>query len=178
MPSSTEKNEKDPPHDFNEKSDFSKESGMSFENANQISEEFNVTRVNFETESQTFEYSENNGIHPIKLYNMEFITKWSRANIDCIYVYNHHPNLMESVAIARDKNSGETFKNFAEIEDPGSEIYDASSDFYLVNLDEIVIWKNKNGDYLLTKVNSIEYKGRNSEFDRVNFTCQIRQQFE
>ena len=65
-----------------------------------------------------------------------------------------------------------------EIDDPGSNIFRSSSDFNIASLGEIVIWKNKSGDYLLTKINSIEYKGRNSEYDRVNFTCQIRQHIE
>ena len=123
----------------------------------------------------SFDYSQQNGIFPVKYKNMEFTTKWSRANIDCIHVYHHNFNQMESVARARDKFTGYVFKNFEEIIDPGSEIFDTSSDVYTANLDEIVIWKNKKGNFLLTKINYIEYEGRNSKFNKVNFTCQFRE---
>ena len=170
--------EKEASFDFNEQSGFSKEHEMDIEKSNQISQDINVTQVNIDIGSQSFEYSENNGIHPIIFNNLVFITKWSKANTDCIYVYNHHPEIMESVAKAEDIISGKTFKSFEEIDDPGSNIFRSSSDFNIASLGEIVIWKNKSGDYLLTKINSIEYKGRNSEYDRVNFTCQIRQHIE
>lgn len=112
----------------------------------------------------TFDYSNNNGRYIIGTGDMVFETAWSRGSNSSIHVYNDPPSI-HSVALAMGAIC------IADIQDASA--YDTSSRTRTPNLGEVVIWQNKFGYYLATKIDKLQSRGHGAPIDEVSFSYVI-----
>ena len=90
----------------------------------------------------SFDYSSNNGLYIISDGEKIFATKWSKASNTSIHAYNDSNDINE---IALIKNVG-FLKDLKLLEG------DFSSRSRTPQIGDAIIWKNKNGNYAITKV--------------------------
>lgn len=115
--------------------------------------------------SFSFDYSNNNGIYTIGDGKLCFSTKWSKASNISIYVYSDAPNIN---CIARIKD----VSNLFDISYKQLSSLDYSSRSRTVNINDVVVWKNTFGYYLLTQVKKIQDDSRGDSSDLV--MCEYR----
>ncbi len=114
--------------------------------------------------SVCFDYSNNNGRFVLGAGAMSFETAWSRGGNTSIYALSGQPTI-RSVSIAPD------IKEIAEVGD--ASIYDTSSRYRMPQLGEIVIWQNKDGYFLATKIEKIQSRGHGCPVDQITFSYAI-----
>jgi hypothetical protein len=112
----------------------------------------------------TFDYSNNNGRFVIGNGKLKFETAWSKASDDSIYVYND-PASIEDVALAVNKN------RISDITDASS--YDMSSRTRTPQEGEIVILKNKFGNFAALQIVDIKDRTRSDNCDELTFEYKI-----
>jgi hypothetical protein len=113
----------------------------------------------------TFDFSNNDGVYSIGEGDLLFETRWSSANVSSVHAYKNPPSV-ECVALVTDTN---------EINEIGDAYeYDYTSRSRKPNLNEIIIWQNKNGYFAATKVVSIKHKGRNADHYELTFEYLIQ----
>lgn len=110
--------------------------------------------------SFTFDYSNNNGSFTIGKDDYSFETKWSKASNTSIHAYSDAVGIE---AIAR-------IKGPFRLTDKLDGEYDFSSRCRTVQLEDAIIWKNKNGHYAVTKVIAIKDDTRGDQADEI--TCE------
>lgn len=111
-----------------------------------------------------FDYSNNDGSYIVGSGDLAFETKWSRSGTTSIHAYRF--GSMRSVALAI---------GVREIEDlQDVSIFDDSSRVRTAQLEEIVIWRNQQGYYLATKIESVSIRYRDEWRDEVQFTYRIQ----
>jgi hypothetical protein len=112
----------------------------------------------------TFDYSKNNGKYIIGNGELKFETAWSKASDDSIHVYND-PTLIKGVALATNKN------RISDITDASS--HDMSSRTQTPQEGEIVILKNKFGNFAALQIVDIKDRTRSDNCDELTFEYTI-----
>jgi hypothetical protein len=111
-----------------------------------------------------FDYSNNDGSYIVGSGDLAFETKWSRSGTTSIHAYRFGG--MRSVALAIG------VKELKHLEDVS--VFDDSSRVRTPSLGEIVIWRNQQGYYLATKIESVSIRYRDEWRDEVKFSYQIQ----
>lgn len=104
-----------------------------------------------------FDYSDNNGEYTIGVGDYTFRTKWSKSSDVSIYAYSDAKGID---AIARVKSVGNLYE---EIKGP----FDFSSRCRCVQIGDAILWKNKSGNYAITKIVSIQDDTRGGSKDQL-----------
>lgn len=112
----------------------------------------------------TFDYSNNNGRYVIGNGELKFETAWSKASDDSIWVYND-PASIEGVALALNKN------RISDITNASS--YDMSSRSQTPQEGEIVILKNKFGNFAALQIVDIKDRTMSDKCDELTFEYMI-----
>lgn len=112
----------------------------------------------------TFDYSKNNGRYIIGNGELKFETAWSKASDDSIHIYND-PALIKGVALALNKN------RISDITNASS--YDMSSRSQTPQEGEIVILKNKFGNFAALQIVDIKDRTRSDNCDELTFEYTI-----
>lgn len=112
----------------------------------------------------SFNYSNNNGRFTIGSGYFTFETSWTKASDISIHAYSNAPSIMH---LALAKNA----KNINEIRN--ASIYDYSSEFRTVRIDEIILWRNTNGLYAATKILAVSDDTRGTENDELAFEFRV-----
>ena len=107
--------------------------------------------------SFVFDYSNNNGQYTIGTKENTFNTKWSKASNTCIYAYKDGQG-MESIALIK---APVDLSKIDRIEG------DFSSRCRTASIGDVVVWKNENGKYALTKIIRIKDDSRGDETDEL-----------
>lgn len=102
-----------------------------------------------------FNFLSNSGIHIFGIDTYEFQTEWSDCAIDSIYAYSDR---LKAIAWA----SG-------DIDNLNLEDYDFSSRSRCVSLNENIIWINRHGKILITKIISIEWENAQNHWLTVDY---------
>jgi hypothetical protein len=113
----------------------------------------------------TFDFSSNDGSYTVGLGDLAFETKWAEAGISAIHAYRLGAN-MHSIALAVGVAS------LSELRDVS--IFDDSSRRRTASIGEIVIWRNRAGYYLATKIESVSMRYRDEWRDELVFTYLIQ----
>jgi hypothetical protein len=114
--------------------------------------------------SVEFNYSNNNGCYTIGREELLFETAWSKANDTSIHIYNDPPSI-DSLAIAI---------GIAKISDVrGINGLDFSSRSRIAQEGDVVVLKNKFGNFAALKVGGIEDSTRSDSVDQVTFQYMI-----
>ena len=100
-----------------------------------------------------FDYSNNNGQYTIGTKENTFNTKWSKASNTCIHAYKDGQG-MESIALIK---APVDLSKIDRIEG------DFSSRCRTASIGDVVVWKNENGKYALTKIIGIKDDSRGAE---------------
>ena len=108
----------------------------------------------------TFDYSNNNGKYIIGNNELLFETAWSKASDDSIYILND-PASIKGVALALGKH------RITDINDASS--YDMTSRTRTPQEGEIVILKNRFGNYAALKIIDIKDRTRSDDRDELTF---------
>jgi hypothetical protein len=116
------------------------------------------------TGTVVFDYSNNNGRYVVGAGDMAFETAWSAGSNTSIHAYKDPPSI-RSVALAL----GVT--NIVDITDASA--YDTSSRVRQPQLGEIVVWQNRAGYYLATKVEKLQSRGHGAVADKITFSYVI-----
>ncbi len=108
----------------------------------------------------TFDYSNNNGKYSIGQNGLLFETKWTNASDTSIHIYTDPPSI-DTLAIVN---------NIAEISDiTGVSTFDFSSRRRTPKENDIIILKNKYGNYAALKIISIKDSSVSGNVDEVVF---------
>ncbi len=108
----------------------------------------------------SFNYSNDDGRHSIGNDNLLFETAWSKASDTSIHIYNDPPSI-DGIAVVRNK------PNISDIRDAST--FDFSSRTRTPEEGDIVILKNKYGNYAVLKITDIKDSSRSDEVDEVTF---------
>jgi len=108
----------------------------------------------------TFDYSNNNGKYIIGNDELLFETAWSKASGDSIYIINDPPSI-KGVALAIGKH------RISDIINASS--YDMTSRTRTPQEGEIVILKNRFGNYAALKIIDIKDRTRSDDRDELTF---------
>jgi hypothetical protein len=108
----------------------------------------------------TFDYSNNNGSYIIGNGELVFETKWSKASDTSIHIYND-PLSISGVALAQGAACISDISNAAK--------YDMSSRSRTVQEGEVVILKNKHGNYAALSIIDIKDRTRSDTCDELTF---------
>ena len=108
----------------------------------------------------TFDYSNNNGRYYIGQGELMFEVALSKASNTSIHLYND-PHSIHTIAIVKDT------KEISDIID--ARIYDNSSRYRTLHVNQIAVLQNENGFYALIKVKSIKDDTRGDENDEIIF---------
>lgn len=111
----------------------------------------------------SFNYSNNDGIYTIGEGNYRFDTQWSKASNEYIHFYNDQPSI-KSVRLVKD---------ISNIDEVNPHKYDSSSRARSVGIDQIAIFENIKGNFLLIKVLGIKDDSRGDSNDEVRFSYKI-----
>jgi len=104
--------------------------------------------------ADTFDYSNNDGRDIIGTGKRSFTTEWSKAGKEAIHAYNH-PEDIDAIGLLNNQTDLGTLN----IEDLDS--VDFSSRTRRAQVNDVVIWKNKEGHFAATKV--VEIKTREDD---------------
>jgi hypothetical protein len=104
-----------------------------------------------------FDYSNNNGQYTIGTKENTFNTKWSKASNTFIHAYKDGQG-MESIALIK---APVDLSKIDRIEG------DFSSRCRTASIGDVVVWKNENGKYALTKIIRIKDDSRGDETDEL-----------
>ena len=104
-----------------------------------------------------FDYSNNNGQYTIGTKENTFNTKWSKASNTCIHAYKDGQG-MECIALIK---APVDLSKIDRIEG------DFSSRCRTAYIGDVVVWKNENGKYALTKIIRIKADSRGDETDEL-----------
>jgi hypothetical protein len=108
----------------------------------------------------TFDYSNNNGRYIIGNKELMFETAWSKASDDSIHIYND-PASIEGVALAIGKH------HISDITNASSN--DMSSRSRTPQEGDIVILKNRFGNFAALMINDIKDRTRSDNRDKLTF---------
>lgn len=111
-----------------------------------------------------FDYSNNNGRYVFGAGDMAFETQWTAAGNTTIHAYNDRPNI-RTVALAVGK------KEINEINDASQ--YDTSSRTRSPYLGEILVWQNRAGYFLATKILKIDIRRAATGVDEIELEYRI-----
>jgi len=112
----------------------------------------------------SFDYSNNDGSYIVGSGDLAFETKWSRSGTTSVHAYRFGG--MRSIALAVG------VKELEDLHDVS--VFDDSSRVRTPSLGEIVIWRNQQGYYLATKIESVSVRYRDEGHDDVIFTYRIQ----
>ncbi len=104
-----------------------------------------------------FDYSNNNGQYTIGTKENTFNTKWSKASNTCIHACKDGQG-MESIALIK---APVDLSKIDRIEG------DFSSRCRTASIGDVVVWKNENGKYALTKIIRIKDDSRGDVTDEL-----------
>ena len=126
--------------------------------------------------STSFDYSNNNGFCIIGKGELRFETCWSSCSKTSMYAVKRGNIKSLALAINRDDDH-KVIKDFEEIEKMNKEEilfhFDFSSDHRDPELEEIVIWQNKDGNLLATKLQSIMNRKRGDKYDELAISYKV-----
>ncbi len=108
----------------------------------------------------SFNYSNNNGRYCIGKNGHLFETAWSKASDTSIHIYNDPPSI-NRLAVVKNK------ANISDIDDASA--FDFSSRVRTAEKGDIVILKNKYGNYAALKVIDIKDSSRSDDIDEISF---------
>lgn len=128
-----------------------------------------ITKINEKYFSQNnegevfFNYSNNNGVYTIGEKEYRFDTQWSKASNTSIHFYNDQPTI-RSVMLSKDASA---------LEDIDPKRYDSSSRARTAGVNEVAIFENINGKYLLVKILGLKDDSRGDTVDELHFKYKI-----
>ena len=117
------------------------------------------------TGEAVFDYSNHDGLYVIGRGNLEFETKWSKANKTSIRVYNY-PASINGVALAKNCHSIAAVAGAAGL--------DFSSPSRKAQRDGIVVFRNTHGVYAAVHVLDIKDNSRGDDRDELRFRYVIQ----
>jgi hypothetical protein len=107
-----------------------------------------------------FNYMSNSGLYVIGEGTDNFNTEWSTCGLDSVYAVKNFSNIT-SIACSSEEVH-------IEIDDDLSS-YDFSSRTRIAKIGNTVIWVNKNGKILLTKITNVEYINEQEKYLSLDF---------